>query len=168
MRHICEGGEKVTDFQEVYDLYFRDVYRYALSLCRNESVAEEITQETFFKALAKLDSFDGRCKVSVWLCQIAKNTYISMCRRNKHLENNSHAELTPSNGNIEEIIFDKETAFAIHKVLHTLEEPYKEVFSLRTFGELSFKQIAELFEKTEAWARVTYHRARLKIKEELQ
>ena len=158
----------MTDFQEVYDLYFRDVYRYALSLCRNESVAEEITQETFFKALAKLDSFDGRCKVSVWLCQIAKNTYISMCRRNKHLENNSHAELTPSNGNIEEIIFDKETAFAIHKVLHTLEEPYKEVFSLRTFGELSFKQIAELFEKTETWARVTYHRARLKIKEELQ
>ena len=158
----------MTDFQEVYNLYFRDVYRYALSLCRNESVAEEITQETFFKALAKLDSFDGRCKVSVWLCQIAKNTYISMCRRNKHLENNSHTELTPSNGNIEEIIFDKETAFAIHKVLHTLEEPYKEVFSLRTFGELSFKQIAELFEKTEAWARVTYHRARLKIKEELQ
>ena len=158
----------MTDFQEVYNLYFRDVYRYALSLCRNESVAEEITQETFFKALAKLDSFDGRCKVSVWLCQIAKNTYISMCRRNKHLENNSHAELTPSNGSIEEIIFDKETAFAIHKVLHTLEEPYKEVFSLRTFGELSFKQIAELFEKTETWARVTYHRARLKIKEELQ
>ena len=158
----------MTDFQEVYNLYFRDVYRYALSLCRNESVAEEITQETFFKALAKLDSFDGRCKVSVWLCQIAKNTYISMCRRNKPLENNSHAELTPSNGNIEEIIFDKETAFAIHKVLHTLEEPYKEVFSLRTFGELSFKQIAELFEKTETWARVTYHRARLKIKEELQ
>ena len=158
----------MTDFQEVYDLYFRDVYRYALSLCRNESVAEEITQETFFKALAKLDSFDGRCKVSVWLCQIAKNTYISMCRRNKHLENNSYAELTPSNGNIEEIIFDKETAFAIHKVLHTLEEPYKEVFSLRTFGDLSFKQIAELFEKTETWARVTYHRARLKIKEELQ
>ena len=87
---------------------------------------------------------------------------------NKHLEYDSDAELTPSNGNLEEIIFDKETAFTIHKVLHTLEEPYKEVFSLRTFGELSFKQIAELFEKTETWARVTYHRARLKIKEELQ
>lgn len=158
----------MTDFQEVYNLYFRDVYRYALSLCRNASVAEEITQETFFKALAKLDSFDGRCKVSVWLCQIAKHTYISMCRKNKHLEYDTGAELTTSNGNIEEIIFDKETAFAIHKVLHTLEEPYKEVFSLRTFGELSYKQIAELFGKTEAWARVTYHRARLKIKEELQ
>jgi len=158
----------VTDFQEVYDLYFRDVYRYALSLCRNESAAEEITQETFYKALAKLDSFDGKCKVTVWLCQIAKNTYISMCRKNKHLDPNADTALLQSRGSLEESFFDQETAFAIHKVLHSLEEPYKEVFSLRTFGELSFKQIAELFDKTESWARVTYHRARLKIKEELK
>ena len=158
----------MADFQEVYNLYFRDVYRYALSLCRNESVAEEITQETFYKALAKLDSFDGKCKISVWLCQIAKNTYISMCRKDKLLNPNADTDLLQGNGSIEDIFFDKETAFAIHKVLHTLEEPYKEVFSLRTFGELSFKQIAELFDKTETWARVTYHRARLKIKEELK
>lgn len=158
----------MTDFQEVYDLYFREVYRYALSLCRNRSVAEEITQETFFKALAKLDSFDGKCKISVWLCQIAKNTYISMCRKDKYLNFHADTDLFRSNDSIEEILFDKETAFAIHKVLHTLDEPYKEVFSLRTFGELSFKQIAELFGKTEAWARVTYHRARLKIKEDLK
>ena len=158
----------MTDFQEVYNLYFRDVYRYALSLCRNELAAEEITQETFYKALSKLDSFDGKCKVSVWLCQIAKNTYISMCRKEKHLDSSTDTELLPWNGRIEERIFDQETAFAIHKVLHTLDEPYKEVFSLRTFGELSFKQIAELFGKTEAWARVTYHRARLRIKEELK
>ena len=168
MRYIGEGGEKVTDFQEVYNLYFREVYRYALSLCRNESVAEEITQETFYKALAKLESFDGKCKLSVWLCQIAKNTYISMCRKDKHLNHNFDAELSESSENIEEYFFDKETTFVIHKVLHTLDEPYKEVFSLRTFGELSFKQIAELFEKTEAWARVTYHRAKLKIKEDLK
>lgn len=158
----------MTDFQEVYSLYFRDVYRYALSICRNEAVAEEITQETFFKALAKLDSFDGKCKISVWLCQIAKNTYLTMLRKDKHLISDSDTEIPRSNSNLEESIFDKETAFAIHKILHELDEPYKEVFSLRTFGELSFKQIAELFGKTETWARVTYHRARLKIKEELQ
>ena len=158
----------MTYFQEVYDLYFREVYRYALSLCRNESIAEEITQETFYKALAKLDSFDGKCKISVWLCQIAKNTYISMCRKNKYLHPDTDISLFPTDENFEEIFFDKETAFAIHKVLHTLDEPYKEVFSLRTFGELSFKQIAELFGKTEAWARVTFHRARLRIKEEIK
>ena len=168
MRHKGEGGEKVTDFQEVYDLYFRDVYRYALSLCRNESVAEEITQETFYKALTKLDRFDGKCKVSVWLCQIAKNTYISMCRKNKRMDPDTDTALLTVEGSIEDSFCDQETAFAIHRILHSLDEPYKEVFSLRTFGELSFKQIAELFSRTETWARVTYHRARLKIKEELK
>ena len=158
----------MTDMQEVYTLYFRDVYRYALSICRNESIAEEITQETFYKALQKLDSFDGKGKVSVWLCQIAKNTYLSMCRKDKHLDPDADAALLPGNETMEERLCDRETAFAIHKVLHALEEPYKEVFSLRTFGELSFKQIAELFGRTETWARVTYHRARLKIKEELK
>lgn len=158
----------MTDFQEVYNLYFRVVYRYALSLCRNESAAEEITQETFYKALTKLDSFDGKCKVSVWLCQIAKNTYISMCRKDKYLDSSTDTALVPDGESIEDSFCDQETAFAIHKVLHTLEEPYKEIFSLRTFGELSFKQIAELFGKTETWARVTYHRARLRIKEELK
>ena len=167
MRYIGEGGEKVTDFQEVYTLYFRDVYRYTLSLCRDTAMAEEITQETFYKALQKLDSFDGKGKIFVWLCQIAKNTYISMLRKEKHLDASADPDLLPWDGSIEEKIFDQEAAFAIHKILHTLEEPYKEVFSLRTFGELSFKQIAQLFGKTEAWARVTYHRARLKIKEEL-
>ena len=158
----------MTDFQEVYNLYFRDVYRYALSLCRNELLAEEITQETFYKALNKLDTFDGKCKISVWLCQIAKNTYISLCRKNKHLDANADTSLLPVDGGIEERFLDKETAFSIHRILHDLEEPYKEVFSLRTFGELSFKQIGLLFAKTETWARVTYHRARLKIKEELK
>lgn len=158
----------MADFQQVYDLYFRDVYRYALALSRNEAVAEEITQETFYKALKKLDTFDGKCKLSVWLCQIAKNTYISMCRKNKRLNMETDTSLLPDRKNIEESIFDRETAFEIHKILHMLEEPYKEVFSLRTFGELSFKQIAQLFGRTETWARVTYHRARLKIKEELE
>ena len=158
----------MTDFEEVYKLYFREVYRYVLSLCRNESIAEEITQETFYKALTKLDGFDGKCKVSVWLCQIAKNTYISMLRKDKHLDRNADAGLLVNPGNIEECFCDKDSAFTIHKVLHDLEEPYKEVFSLRAFGELSFKQIGELFGRTETWARVTYHRARLRIKEELK
>lgn len=158
----------MANFQEVYDLYFRDVYRYALSLCRNEVLAEEITQETFYKALGGLDGFDGKSKISVWLCQIAKNTYISMYRKDKRQDPNADLTMLPGVGGMEERLFDQETAFAIHKILHTLDDPYKEVFSLRVFGELSFRQIAELFGKTEAWARVTYHRARLKIKEELK
>lgn len=158
----------MADFNDVYRRYFCDVYRYAYSLCRNESMAEEITQETFFKALNSLDSFDGTCKVSVWLCQIAKNTYISICRKEKHLDRDADPASMVSNLSIEDRYFSQESAFEIHKALHNLQEPYKEVFSLRTFGELTYGQIAELFGKTETWARVTYHRARLKIKEELK
>ena len=158
----------MTDFQDVYRLYFRDVYRYVLALCRNESLAEEITQETFYKALTKLDSFNGKCKVSVWLCQIAKNTYISMLRKDKHLDSRVNMEGLVETTSVEDCFSNKDTALTIHKLLHELEEPYKEVFSLRAFADLPFKQIGELFGKTESWARVTYHRARLKIKEELE
>lgn len=157
----------MTEFQEVYDLYFKDVYKYALTLCRDAHMAEEITQETFFKALKHIDSFRGQCKIYVWLCQISKNTYFSMTAKEKH-----HAEAAPfpetDGETLESALVTKESAFEIHKVLHDLDEPYKEVFSLRVFGQLSFKQIGILFGKTESWARVTYHRARLKIKEELK
>ena len=155
----------MTEFEEVYRLYFRDVYRYCLALPRDEQVAEEVTQETFFKALKAIDQFDGKCRLYVWLCQIAKNTYFSM-RAVRGAEPIPGEPVSPEN--LEERLLTKESAFEIHRILHRLEEPYKEVFSLRTFGELPFKQIGALFGKTESWARVTYHRARLKIKEELQ
>ena len=154
----------MTDFQEVYDLYFTDVYKYCLSLCRDAGVAEEVTQETFFKALKSIDSFRGQCKLYVWLCQIAKNTYFSYAGKEK---NRQRWQEVPTGESPEERLLEKEAAFEIHKILHTLGEPYKEVFSLRVFGELSFQQIGTLFGKTESWARVTYHRARLKIKEEM-
>ena len=161
-----KGGEKVTEIEEVYRLYFRDVYKYALSLTRDEHIAEEITQETFFKALKSIDRFDGRCKVYVWLCQIAKNTYFTQYQR--AIKGEQIVPTRTGNDSLEERMEERETAFEIHRILHALPEPFKEVFSLRAFGELSFKQIGTLFGKTESWARVTYHRAKMKIKEELR
>ena len=153
----------MEDYQEIYSLYFQDVYKYVLALSRDPSLAEEITQEAFFKALKSLDSFQGQCKLYVWLCQIAKNTYLSYLK--KHKEPEKEETRTSS---VEEMMLDKESVFLIHQALHNLPEPYKEVFSLRVLGELSFRQIGLLFGKTENWARVTYHRARLTIKEELK
>lgn len=158
----------MTDFEEIYNQYFRDVYRYCLSLCRNESTAEEITQETFFKALKGIESFEGRCSLYVWLCQIAKNTYFSHLKTEKRLHPDQEPDVFPSPDSLEEQLIDKDAAFRIHQQLHALPEPYKEVFSLRLFGQLPFAQIGLLFGKTESWARVIYHRARLKIKEELK
>lgn len=155
----------MIDFQQVYEQYFTDVYKYVLSLTRNDQLAEDITQETFFKALKNIHSFHGQCKLYVWLCQIAKHTFFSYQEK----QGRGIPLETAADGNdIEEELFNQETAFEIHRVLHSLEEPYKEVFSLRTFGELSFRQIGVLFQKTEGWARVTYHRAKIKIKEELK
>lgn len=153
----------MEDYEEIYARYFQDVYKYVLALSRDPCLAEEITQETFFKALKSLDTFRGQCKLYVWLCQIAKNTYLSHLKKQKHLE---PEELSVSS--FEEMILDKASAFRIHQALHDLPEPYKEVFSLRVLGELPFRQIGILFGKTENWARVTYHRARLKIKEDLK
>ena len=155
----------MTDIDKVYRKYFTDVYRYILSLCKNEALAEEITQESFFKALKGLDSFKGECSLYAWLCQIAKNTYLTHLKKQKRFtENEPEFELQSNTKTIEEEYDLKEKSYLLHKALHKMEEPYKEVFTLRTFGELSFSQIAELFGKTESWARVTYHRARLKLR----
>lgn len=157
----------MTDFNEIYKLYFRDVYKYVLSLSRNEAIAEEITQETFFKALRNIDKFEGKCKLYVWLCQIAKNCYFTFVKNEQKSTMLNETQETANEVNIEQSLLTKESALEIHKALHSLEEPYKEVFTLRVFGELSFQQIGILFEKTESWARVTYHRAKTKLKERL-
>lgn len=157
----------MEDFDKIYAEYYSEVYKFVLTLCQNPTLAEEITQDSFFKALKSIDSFNGNCKISTWLCKIARNTFYSYAKKhNRQVDYPLDAIL--SDENIEEQFADKETAYAIHKVLHKLNEPYKEVFWLRIFGELSFAQIGALFEKTESWARVTYYRAKIMIKEELQ
>jgi len=156
----------VQDFDQIYAEYFSEVYKFVLTLCQNPVLAEEITQETFFKALKSIDSFNGNCKLSTWLCKIAKNTYYSYTKKHNKQADYSH-NLIISDENIEAQFADKETAYTIHTILHKLNEPYKEVFWLRTFGELTFAQIGTLFNKSENWARVTYYRAKLMIKEDL-
>jgi RNA polymerase sigma-70 factor (ECF subfamily) len=155
------------DIESIYDEYFSVVYKYIMTISRNQTVAEDITQETFFKAMEKIDGFRGDSSIKVWLCQIAKNTYLNYTKANAKLEElpDEYGEPVTS---IEEGILFRVDSKRAHHIIHNMKEPYKEVFSLRTFGELSFSDIGELFGKTESWARVTYHRARLIIKEEMQ
>lgn len=158
-------GENMTEFEKIYSEYFTDIYKYALSLCHNETVAEDIAQETFIKAIENINFFKGGCTLKVWLCQIAKNTYFSYYKKSKKIVG-QNTELPDDSFELK--LIDKDTAFEIHKALHNLDEPYKEVFSLRIFSELSFAQIGELFRKTESWARVTFHRAKIKLKEKTE
>jgi len=109
----------VTDFNEIYSLYFKDVYKYVLSISRDEMIAEEITQETFFKALKNIDKFDGKCKLYVWLCQIAKNTFFTYKKKEKYHENLTETEDILVDSTIEQSLLSKESVFKIHKELHS-------------------------------------------------
>lgn len=154
--------DELDELEGVYDQYFRDVYIFVLSLSRDEQIAEEITQETFLKALKRIEQFRGDCKMSVWLCQIAKNTYFSYMGEQRRYAPMAEQE-AEAGINLEQKLINQTEALYVHKVLHGLKEPYKEVFMLRLFGELSFDHISQIFGRTESWARVTYHRARMKI-----
>lgn len=156
--------------EEIYDKYYKDVYRFVLALSKNPHTAEDITQETFVKAIKGVDRFKGDCDIKVWLCQIAKNSFFTYAGRQKKetVSVDMDASTEDTGHDLISDTIDKEQATKIHKVLHDLSEPYKEVFTLRVFGELKFAQIAEIFGKTESWARVTYHRARLLIMEKVQ
>ena len=156
-------------FEEIYARYFRDVYRFALGLTQDRALAEEIAQDTFFKALKSLDQFDGSKDIRAWLFTIARNAWYSHCRA--HRRTISQEELPqelPGGVRIEERIEDEESAFAIHQFLHHMEEPYKEVFSLRVFGELPYEKIGRLFGKSANWARVTFYRAKVQIMEHME
>lgn len=159
---------QTPDFEKIYAEYFSDVYRYILSLSRNETVAEEITQETFFKAMRHIDKFNGNCKLYVWLCQIAKNTYFSYCKKESRFYPEVDTEYPDPTFDIEKSYLDRDTAKRLHLLLHNLNEPYKEVFTLRIFGDLPFSQIGELFGKTDSWARLVYYRAKKQLQEEMK
>ena len=156
----------MNDFESIYRDYFGDVFRYLRCLTLDEHRAEELTEETFFRAMRTLSSFRGECEVRVWLCRIAKNLWLNEQKKQNRCAGELPEELADSTDFIEEFT-DRETAMELHRILHRMEEPYKEIFSLRVFGEMSFRDIGELFGKSEHWACVTYHRARERLRREL-
>ena len=156
------------ELEQIYTTYFRDVYLYIRRLSNSEHIAEEITSETFFKAMKSIDSFRGDCDIRVWLCQIAKNCYYSYIKKADRTECIDNVEIAEQGASFEERLFRHDTAMQIQKILHDVPEPYKEVFMWRVYAELSFKQIGQIFGKSENWACVAYHRARNKIKEKLE
>lgn len=156
-----------SDFSKLYSEYYDAVFRYAFSLCGNETIAEELTQESFFKALKSISKFRGECKLNVWLCQIAKNTFLTMKKR-KMPEADYPLELIPDDISLEQQLIDRDDAVSIIKLIDALEMPYRDVFRMRVLGEMPYSEIASMFGKTESWARVTYHRAKMKIREDLK
>ena len=161
-------GETVTQTpdEKLYDAYYMRVFSYAMTLTGERTQAEEIAQETFLRAFSKRQDFRGEADEATWLCAIAKNLFLDEKRRRGRNEPIPE-DLPDTAKSVEQTVVDRDTSFRVHVALHALEEPYREVFELRVFGELSFREIGLIFSKTENWARVTYHRARLKLQERM-
>ena len=152
------------EMDEVYHEYAKGVYKYLLSLCHDGDTAEELTQETFYRAVKSIKNYDGSCKMFVWLCQIAKHVwYKELEKRKKHgyLIEEDFAD----GSSMEENAVLAEEKMKMFKALHELDERTRETVYLRLTGEFSFREIGEILGMDETCARVTFYRGKVKIRE---
>lgn len=159
----------MKDFQELYQMFGKRLYYFLLSLSGDESMAEELMQETFYQAFLHIESFEGRCSIYTWLCQIGKNAWLKEIRRNKRRIDFSrkHLQSLEPVPTLEERFLQKEEYLRVREILLSMEEPYRNVFILHAISGIKLKEISSLYNKSESWARVTYYRARMKIVEEV-
>ena len=156
----------MQSMDEIYQQYAQTVYKYLISKIHNEDLAEELTQETFCQAIKSINHFDGKCKISTWLCAIAKNLYLAHLRKNPVHEDVDEVDVSVDSAENEAL--ENLGKMELMKKLHELEEPYREVTYLRVFGGLSFAEIGEVLGKSENWARVTFYRGKEKLRKEVQ
>ena len=156
----------MQDIKQIYEEYFETVNKYLFCLTHDNDISEELTQETFYKAVQKINTYKGECKMSVWLCQIAKNLWYDQCRKNKkviNIEENLFDVQAPES--TENQVISNDEKISLYKKMQKLDEKTREVIYLRITGELSFKEIATILNKTENWARITFYRGKSKLKE---
>ncbi len=158
----------MTDFEKIFHDNREFIFKYLMKLTREYSRAEELLQETFFRAYMNFSSLRNKDRAPVWLCSIAKNTYFAWYNEQKRISPFDNENITAQTESVEEIVIEKELSEQVLKCLNELEEPYKEVFTLSVLGELSLKEISEMFHKSESWARVTFYRAKQKILEKMR
>lgn len=155
----------MSEFEDLFRKFTPTIYRFLYARCGDKDLSEELTSETLYQAYLHIDQFRGECKIETWLCQIAKNAlYKEQKRRDRNLQlqDNLSQSIIAEDVHLEKI-FDRAQALEVHKHLHMLSEPYREVFMLRIFGELEFKEIAEVCKKSDSWAKATFYRAKEKL-----
>lgn len=158
----------MVDFEAVYRAHFQDVYRFVLRLSGDAHVAEEITSQTFLQAMEAIGSFRGECRLSVWLCQIAKHIYFAHRRRAGRMVSLDACAPEKAADGLEEQVLRRDQAARIRTILCELPELQRDVFSWRVFASLSFREIGRLYGRTDNWACVTFHRTRALIQKRLE
>ena len=155
----------MDDMNDIYRRYAQTVYKFLLAQCHDADLAEELTQETFYQAIRSIGRFDGTCKVSVWLCQIAKHLWYQHLRRQKREVPLPEEDTGASLPSAEDDTLDRAGHLDLLRRIHALPEPGREVVYLRAFGGLSFREIGDVLGKTETWARVTFYRGKERLKQ---
>ena len=158
------------EIEEYYDMYGQKVYAYLLSICREPDTAQELTQETFCQAIKSLDRFKGDCSVCTWLCQIAKYLWLKEGKRRKyHPSANTENDIDELDISIvppDEKLEQSDIKMYVLRQIHDLPEQEKEIILLRATGAMSFEEIGQIFGKSASWARVTFYRAKKKLRKE--
>lgn len=158
----------MQEIEKAYMQHAKEIYRYLLSLSHNEDLAEELTQETFFRAMRTIHSYDGSCKLSVWLCQIGKHLWYQWLEKHRRYQPMELLEEVEGSDSLEQNLLLRMEKTALYKAIHTLPEPMREVVHMRLTGEFSFAEIGEIVGKSENWARTTFYRAKRKMMEEME
>ena len=158
----------MTEFEKVFNDNRDFIFKYLMKMTRDVSLAEELTQETFFRAYMNYSSLQNKEKTSSWLCKIAQNAYYAWYNEQKKYDSTDNLEIVSDENNAEEAFIQKELSQKALLCLHELDEPYKEVFMLSVFGGFSLKDISLTFGKSESWARVTFYRAKQKLSERMR
>lgn len=159
----------MLSIEEIYREYAQTVYRFLYSYIHDADLSEELTQETFIRAIKSLNKYNGKCKISVWLCQIAKHVLY------QEFEKKSKNKSTVLDDNVkfypystEELVVSSENKKEIYKIIQSLDDTTREVMYLRLTGDLSFREIGEILNKTENWARVIFFRGKSKVIRRIQ
>ena len=153
------------DMEELYNEYFKMVYKYLICLTHNNEIAEDLTQETFCKAIYRINTFKQDCKISTWLCTIAKNLWLDELKKNKKIDLANIDSLIDKQFNLEEDFFKEQDKRELYKKINELDNLTKRIFYLKLVENLTFNEIGDIMGKNEVWARVKFYRAKLKIKE---
>lgn len=154
--------------EKAYLQHAKDVYRYLLSLSHDEDLAEDLTQETFFRAMGTIGHYDGSCKLSVWLCQIGKHLWYQWLEKHSKRQQVELTETLPGDGPPERTVLLHMDKTTLYQAIHALPEPMREVVHMRLTGEFSFAEIGKILGKSEDWARVTFYRAKKRLMEKLE
>lgn len=156
----------MKEFTEIYKLYSRELYNYLYYLTNDKTLTEELVQETFFQAYISIYRFKGNSSIKTWLYQIGKYVYFKHLKKNPtiydEINENDTEDVNPSSPS--KLVEKKEENLLLLQAIKLLNEPYKQVVILRSFNDLSFKAIGDIFVKSESWARVTFHRGIYKLR----